>query len=441
MTQTKHAIVSRSAYFALAALFTMNLLNYIDRNILAAVIEPVQKDLGIADADDLAGLLATIFFASYSLFSPVTGWLGDRMTRKYLLAVGVGVWSVATFASGMVTTFWQMVLARSVLGIGEATYATIAPALIADFFPREKRNRALAVFYLAIPVGSALGFVIGGFVEAHWGWQQAFFVVGYPGLAVAFLALVIREPQRGASEAIDEAERVRHEALPTSWGAYAALGRNPSFVLNTLGMAMMTFTVGGLAFWTPKFLSTVRGMARQDASFWLGVAIVVSGLVGTAVGSIAADKLARKVRGAYFWIGGISMWGAVPFVCAALVAKQPVIIFLCMTLGLTLIFLNTGPSNTIIVNVTMPKIRAAAFAVNILFIHLLGDIPSPYVMGGVTRMSTSMFWGMAVTIPAMLASGLFYSLGAKHYERDQQAVLDQLHAARNDVLAVGVAKP
>ena len=418
------------AYFGLAALFTMNLLNYIDRNILASVIEPVQKDLGIADSDDLAGLLATVFFASYSLFSPFTGWLGDRVTRKYLLAIGVGIWSVATFASGMATTFGQMVLARSVLGIGEATYATIAPTLIADFFPREKRNRALAVFYLAIPVGSALGFVIGGQVEAHWGWQRAFYVVGYPGLAVAFLALAIREPRRGASEVMDESERLRHEALPTSWGAYAALVRNRSFVFNTLGMAMMTFTVGGLAFWTPKFLSTVRGMERKDASFWLGVSIVVSGLIGTAVGSWAADKLARKLRGAYFWIGGVSMWGAVPFVVLALVATKPIVIFSCMTVGLTLIFLNTGPSNTIIVNVTVPNIRAAAFAVNILFIHLLGDIPSPYAMGGVTHLTRTMFWGMAVTVPAMLASGAFYSIGAKYFEPDQQAVLDELHTAR-----------
>ncbi len=422
---------SSAAYFALAALFAMNLLNYIDRNILAAVIEPVQKDLGIANSDDLAGLLATVFFLSYSLFSPVMGWLGDRVTRKYLLAIGVGVWSVATFASGMVGTFGQMMVARSVLGIGEAAYATIAPTLIADFFPREQRNRALAFFYLAIPVGSALGFIIGGQVEAHWGWQQAFFVVGYPGLAVAFLALAIREPRRGASEEMDEAERLRHEALPTSWSAYTALARNRSFVFNTLGMAMMTFTVGGLAFWTPKFLSTVREMERKDASFWLGVSIVVSGLVGTVVGSWAADKLARKLRGAYFWIGAVSMWGAVPFICLALVAEWPIMIFSCMTVGLTLIFLNTGPSNTIIVNVSEPRIRAAAFAINILFIHLLGDIPSPYVMGGVTRATSSMLWGMALTIPAMLASGLFYRLGAKHYESDQQAVLDSLHSSHN----------
>src|SRR5262249_33920309 len=144
------------------------LLNYIDRFILAAVIEPVQKSLGLEDAEGLAGFLATIFFVSYALFSPIIGFLGDRMTRKYLLALGVGIWSLATFASGLVQSYGEMVAARAILGIGEAAYATLAPAIIADLFPPNRRNRALAIFYLAIPIGVALGYFLGGWIYSDY---------------------------------------------------------------------------------------------------------------------------------------------------------------------------------------------------------------------------------------------------------------------------------
>src|SRR5262249_11396513 len=198
-----------------------------------------------------AGLMATIFFVSYAIFSPVFGWLGDRMPRKYLLAIGVGIWSLATFGAGLAVSYAQMVLARSVLGIGEAAYATLAPTLIADLFVREKRNRALAIFYLAIPIGAALGYVLGGWIVAHHeslhilprledalatltgrprftaeegrGWRMAFFVVGLPGLIVAFLALFIPEPRRGAPEAVADEDLLRHEALPSSWRGYCPL--------------------------------------------------------------------------------------------------------------------------------------------------------------------------------------------------------------------------
>src|SRR5262245_1460841 len=164
----------RAAYLALAALFSMNLLNYIDRNILAAVIKPIQQTPGMDMTDVEAGFLSTVFFVSYALFSPFMGWLGDRFTRKYLLAIGVGVWSLATFGAGLATTYSHLLLARSVMGIGEATYAVIAPTMIADLFAREQRNRALAMFYVAIPVGSALGYSIGGAVNAWKDWHWAF---------------------------------------------------------------------------------------------------------------------------------------------------------------------------------------------------------------------------------------------------------------------------
>jgi MFS family permease len=389
---------------------------------------PVQQSLGIEE-DKQAGTLVTAFFVSYSLFSPLVGYVGDRMPRKYLLAAGVGLWSLATFGCGLAETFGQMLLARSMLGIGEASYATIAPTMIADLFPRDQRSRALAVFYVAIPLGSALGYVLGGQIEAYLGWRWAFYVVGLPGLLVALAALAIREPRRGASEDIDEAQLRLHEMSAASWETYLRLASNRSYVFNTLGMAMMTFAFGGLAAWAPTFLEEVRGMELKQATTWMGAVIVVSGLVGTSLGGWLADRLARRIRGAYFWIASFSMFAAAPFIYAAITASYPGTIFSFMAIGLTLLFLNTGPSNAIIVNVTVPKIRAAAFAINIFFIHLLGDIPSPPLMGWVSDISQQMYWGLFVTIPAILVGGLLYANGARYLEADQEAVLVELRSA------------
>lgn len=430
----------QAALWVLAALFAMNLLNYIDRFILAAVLQQVQEELNIKDAQ--GGLLSTAFLLSYAIFSPFTGWLGDRWPRKYLVSAGVGVWSLATFGSGLVTTSGQMMAARCFLGIGEASYATLAPSLIGDFFRRGQRNRALTIFYLAIPIGAALGYFLGGQIAAVHGWRVAFFAVGLPGLAVAIAALAIPEPRRGGTEEIDEESLQRHEALPLSWGIYAKLFRNKSYLFNAMAMAMFTFALGGLQLWAPKFLAENRIVAeaetkeqsRRDANArantLLAGAVGLSGLLGTGLGGLLADRLVRRWRSAaYFKVSGISMLAGSPFILAALLVQNEWAIFLCLLIGLILAFMNFGPSNAIIINVTDPKIRAAAFAINIFVIHFLGDIPSPPLMGLISDWTESLFWGLSITIPAMVASGIFFCLGAPFMEADQEAVLRELRSS------------
>jgi len=459
----------RLAYWVLAALFAMNLLNYIDRFILAAVLPKVQKSFGFEGEEAKAGFLSTAFFISYALISPLTGWLGDRLTRKYLLAIGVGIWSLATFGSGLAESYGGMLLARSVLGIGEATYANLAPAMIADLFPRAKRGRALGVFYVAIPIGAALGYVLGGWISDHYrqltllpllesglerltgqhfaedsrGWRMAFFVVGLPGLAVALAALLLPEPRRGATEEVDEEHLRRHESLPVSWNVYAALARNRSYVYNTLGIAMFTFALGGLQWWAPKYLSSGDGAVDlATADYGLGIVLVLGGLIGTPLGPWLANAWAKRVRGAYFWVLGFSILAAAPFILAALIGALfgwPFWLILGLILvALILSSMNYGPAYAILTNVTVPRMRAAAFAVNTTLIHLLGDIPSPYVMGLVsdfvrrgdtpTAIQQGLFWGLAITIPTMVFSGVFFCLGARQLGADQEAVLRELRA-------------
>jgi MFS family permease len=425
------------AYCVLAALFAMNLLNYVDRFILASVVDQIQKDPAFYLNDTQAGFLSTAFFVSYVAFSPITGWLGDRWPRKYLLAAGVG--------------YGQMLLSRCLLGVGEASYATLAPTLIGDLFRRDRRNLALTIFYIAIPVGAALGYLLGGVVSSAHGWRMAFYVVGLPGLLLALIALLIPEPRRGASEDVDDAALDRHDALPLSWPVYAALARNRSFLFNCLAMAMFTFALGGLQYWAPKFFVFEKGItvpddkawanlteteradarlraANERVGLWLGAVVGLGGLLGTAVGGLLCHRLTKRWGSAYFWVSGGSMLASVPFIVIVLLGQGEAFIFGSLFVGLTLASMNYGPSNTIIVNVTDPKIRAAAFAINIFLIHILGDIPSPTLMGAVSDLTGNLFWGMSITIPAMAASGIFFCLGSPHLERDQEAVLKGLRA-------------
>jgi predicted MFS family arabinose efflux permease len=270
-----------------------------------------------------------------------------------------------------------MHFARSLLGIGEASYATLAPTLIADLFPTDKRNRALTIFYLAIPIGASAGYGLGGLVYQLAGWRMAFFLVGLPGLLVAVATLALREPKRGATEIYRPTTGPEKKPKNLEWRDYLQLALNPSYVFNLLAMAAMTFGLGGLQAWVPTYLNETRGMELGTANQWLSVVVAVSALAGTPIGGVFGDWLVPRFKGAYFWVSGVPMIIAVPFVAIALTDIPPVAIFLCIFVGLTLAVFNFGPSNAIIINVTTPGVRAAAFAVNTFLIHVLGDIPSP----------------------------------------------------------------
>src|SRR4249920_137583 len=177
------AVPRRAAAYGLAVMTLLNFVNYIDRYVLPAVGPKIKDELGLSDAQ--LGLLGSAFLFSYLLTSPIFGRLGDRGSRTKLIAIGVGAWSLATAAGGMVRNLSQMFIARGIVGVGEASYASISPALISDYYPPERRGRAFAIFYLAIPVGSAVGYLLGGFLDEHFGWRAAFFAVGLPGVLLA----------------------------------------------------------------------------------------------------------------------------------------------------------------------------------------------------------------------------------------------------------------
>lgn len=412
----------RAAAYALGILTFINLFNYLDRWVLSAVLESIKRS-ELHFTDTQLGSLATGFIIVYMLTSPVFGTLGDRRRRPPLIALGVAVWSVATALAGFARGFGSLFAARSMVGVGEAAYGTIAPALIADHFPLEKRGRVFAVFFAAIPLGSAAGYVVGGLIDKHFGWRAAFWVAGTPGLLLSLLVLAVREVPRGQHDADLEAPRPvpPPEVAPAAaLATYLRLLRNRQLLLTCLGYAAYTFALGGLAVWTPAFLERVRGLPREEATVSFGAIVFGTGLVGTFLGGWLGDYCLRWTKNAYLWVCGISTLLAAPVTLLALTHPDKRVYFPAMAIGEILIFASTGPVNSAIVNLVAPRERATAVALSILVMHLLGDVPSPPLIGAISDMS-SLARAFLIVPLAVLVSGIIWTFAAWRGEHQSAA--------------------
>ena len=395
--------------YALGLLFAVNLLNYIDRQVLYAVFPLIKGDLLLSDTS--LGFLGSAFMICYMLSAPLLGRLGDRMSRVKFASYGLGFWSLATLLSGIAPGYRSLLSARSAVGIGEASFGTVSPGLVSDFFPREKRGRVLSYFYLAIPVGSALGYLLGGVLGKAFGWHAAFLLVGLPGLALVLPLYFLREPFRGGTPQTETP--ISGNTLRNAVRTVA----NRSFVANTLSMAAMTFALGGLAQWIPTFLYRVHGMDLAAGNTLFGAVTVVAGIAGTLTGGIVGDRLQKKNAKGYSLVSGWGLLIGTPIALYAILTPSLTGCMTAMLLAEFFLFLNTGPLNTVIVNVTRPSLRATAFAVNIFFIHALGDAISPALLGRLSDM-----WGLRSALLvapfAILIAAFFSFLCTRSVEKD-----------------------
>ncbi len=397
---------------ALAVLTLINLFNYLDRWIVAALAESMKhSELRLSDTQ--LGSLMTGFIIVYMIAAPLFGSLGDARSRTRLLGLGVAIWSVATALAGLAKGYASLFAARAAVGVGEAAYGTISPALLADYFPRERRGRVFAVFFAAIPIGSALGYIVGGLVDHYFGWRQAFFVAGVPGLVLAVLALRLYDPPRGAQDPADSPASASHAVSlgNAARAAYAALIRNRPYVFTVLGYAAYTFAIGALAFWTPAFLERTRGIPKARATVQFGAIVVVTGFIGTYAGGWIGDYFLRVSRQAYLWVSGVVTLVAAPLTLVALAASRPAVYWTAIVVAELCLFASTGPINSAIVNVVSPHMRATAVALSIFTIHLLGDVPSPSLVG---LLSDARSLGEAVLIIplAVLVGGIIWTYAA-----------------------------
>lgn len=379
----------------LVLLTGLNLLNYIDRLVLSAVLPKIQADLDLSNFE--GGLLATIFLVSYMVTAPAFGSLGDRTTRKGLIALGVLVWSLATIASGFATNALTLFVARAFVGIGEASYATLAPTIIDDVTPPERKGRALGIFYLATPIGAALGYLIGGFVEKHWGWQAAFYVAGVPGIALALACLAIQEPARKMRT--EKADILRD---------IGTLVRLPDYRRAVLGYCAYTAAVGAFSYWAPKFLFTRYGLDLASANFRFGIITVVAGGLSTLLGGTWADRTRRRIEGTgtssasataegaaraeggandakivrgLLKICAVGSFVGAPLSVLAFLSPQPGAFFVAVFFCILALFVSTSPINAVILGSVPPDLRASAMALSIFAIHVLGDLWSPPLVG------------------------------------------------------------
>jgi len=394
----------RLSLLALSILAGINLLNYLDRYVVAALL-PDLKQAPMRLTDSELGSLMSGFLIVYLLAAPIFGRLGDRGSRPKPIAIGVFLWSLATGLSGLARSYLQLLGARALVGIGEAAYGTIAPSLLADFFDKRTRGRAFAIFNMAIPVGAALGYIVGGIVRQRFDWHVAFYVAGVPGVLLAVWILKLPDPPRGAKdEGGTDPRAVAHGApQPGSWSVYLRLVRQRPYMLTVLGYAAYTFALGGLAYWMPTFLERARGISAAQASAGFGAIVVVTGFIGTFVGGWLGDYWLKFSRQAYLWMSGWATVLAVPAAALALAAASPSIFYPALIVAELLLFMSTGPINTAIVNLVSPAERASAVALSIFTIHLLGDVLSPWLIGKLSDLSSL---GTAVLIvPVAVAIG------------------------------------
>jgi MFS family permease len=365
----------RSPLAILVVLTALNLLNYLDRFVLAAVLDPLQTELKLSNF--VGGSLATVFLIGYFATSPIFGRLADRGSRRGLIAIGVAVWSLGTIGTGLTHGTAGLIAIRALVGVGEASYATLAPTIIDDIAPPDRKGRWLSIFYMATPVGSALGYLIGGAVASRWGWRHAFFVAGGPGLLLAALCLFIQEPKR---RQLTEHGRMLDDVK--------VLLKIPNYRRGVFGYAAYTAAVGAFAFWAPKFLVRAFKLDLDIADFRFGVVTVAGGIVGTALGGWIADRNAKRAGGgdpavvrSGLWVCAIGSLIGVPLAVWCFLAPTANVFFIAAFFCESALFLNSSPINAVVLRAVPEERRAGAMALCITIIHLFGDLWSPPAIG------------------------------------------------------------
>src|SRR6202049_2092044 len=384
---------------ALVLLTALNLLNYIDRSVLFAVQPLVQSEFHLSNTQ--VGYLTSAFLGFYMIAAPFVGPLADRYSRKRIIVLGAIFWSALTLLTAFTHTYWELLVRHTLVGIGEATFVTIAPTFVADLFPENKRGRIFGIFYLAIPVGTAAGYLLGGKLGPDFGWRFPFYIAAFPGFLLALALMFVPEPPRGQFDSLKETP---------DRGTIRGLARNPAFWAVTLGMSAGTFSLGGIQVWMPTFLSRVRGYSLESANLMFGKIVVVDGILASLAGGWLGDRLLPRMKASYYFVSAISMGLGVPVMIVGLFSKGPLMLP-AIAVAAFLLLLNTSPLNTALVNAVGAHIRATAIAVNIFIFHLLGDVPSPTLMGYVAdRQSLQAAFILPIIAMAISSAILFYGM-------------------------------
>jgi MFS family permease len=395
--------------------------NFIDRQIVSILAAPIQKELGLSDGE--LGLMGGLAFALfYTAVGIPIAWLADRGNRTSIIATALVVWSGFSAACGLATNFWQLFLARMGVGVGEAGGVAPSYSLIADYFPPEKRARALAIFSFGIPIGSAFGVLFGGLIAHAIGWRTAFIVTGLAGVLVApFFKLLVREPARGAFDAPSGASA---EVAPPFSAVMRELLAKPSFWFLALA-ASASSTVGyGLAFWLPSFYARSLDLGLIDRSLFHGSQLLFAGMAGIWLGGLLGDKLAVRSK-KYYALVPMACWLlTAPLFAAAVLSDDVLVAYLLFFVPNALCVAWLGPVMAAVQHLVAPRARAVASSIFLFLINLIGLGGGTYVLGWMSdRMAgrlgdESLRYSILIGLSAYLAAALFAALASRSLARD-----------------------
>ncbi|MBI3770583.1 MAG: MFS transporter [Deltaproteobacteria bacterium] len=421
------------ARYVLALLFVAYVFNFIDRQILAILLQPIKEELQVSDT--AMGLLTGIAFALFYTCAGIPiARLADRRSRRTIIAVGLAAWSVMTAASGMVRTFAQLAVARIGVGVGEAAFVPPAHSLISDYFPAERRATAMAVFSLGVHVGLAFGFVLGGWIAQFFGWRAAFFAVGVPGLILAVVVrLTVREPARGHA---DGARDLSHGAAVSGAPASEPL-RVVFHILRTrrafrhLALAAALHSFGGYAFaiWGPTFFVRVHGMMSGRLGTWLGAILGVGGAAGAILGGVLADRLGARDARWQLYVPAMATVLQIPCALVTLLWPSPVpaLLFLIPSAMASAIWF--GPVFSLTQALVPPTMRATASAVLLFVINLIGLGIAPLAVGILNDRLAATYGAEAIRYSLMIV-GFAGVLAALHFSLAARTIRADLAAAR-----------
>ena len=375
-------------YVVVAMLAVVYTFNFMDRQIMSILQEPIRIEMGLSDTQlgMLTGLTFALFYTTCGL--PVA-WLADRYRRVSIMAAACGIWSLFTALCGFATNFTQLALARVMVGAGEAGGSPPSYSLISDYFPPQERGTGLAIYSLGVPVGSALGVAVGGWVAAHYGWRTAFIAVGLPGIVLAFLMLVIiREPKRGGLDPVPSGATA-HTAPQNIRAGLATFFQNRTMVLTAISSGLSAFVGYAMLSWNPPFLVRVKGMSLTEVALYYSIVLGVTGFIGTFAAGWLVDRLGRRDRRWYAWVPAIAFALTLPALAGVIWAPtwQIALAFLAVPALLNNMYL--APALTVVQNAAPPSQRSLAGATLLFILNLIGLGGGPLYVGFISDRATA----------------------------------------------------
>ncbi|GAA0637041.1 spinster family MFS transporter [Brevundimonas lenta] len=387
----------------LAMLLIVYIFNWLDRQILGILAPAIKADLGLSNTQ--LGLLGGLAFAAlYSTLAIPLAVIADRTSRTWVITLSMVVWSGFTALCGMANSFWSLFLFRLGVGVGEAGGVAPSYAIISQYFPPERRARAISIYSLGIPVGLACGVLFGAAIARAVDWRAAFIVVGLAGVIIApIFRLVVKEPPRVATS---KADRVRAGAV------FAILARKPSFWLLAFAAAMSSTAGYGLAFWTPSILMQTFGFDLSVVSYFVGSLLLVGGVGGVFLGGVLADRLGKADRGAYAGVSSLAWVLTAPLFIAGFLSSSPTLAWGLLLIPNALNILFVGPVTTAVQHLVPPQMRATAAACFMLINNLVGIGAGSWLLGGLSDVLTPQFGAEALRYSAIALVGLYFVASA-----------------------------